>query len=139
MERHRAAAASTPCSCRSTRTNEAERDLLPLAEELGIAVVVMRPLAAGAFAADAPPRDSLARRRDFGVDTLPQAPFQVGALGSASRRRDPGDTRSRPRGGQHRAGAPPWLGQEERRVVERLATAMRPESAFSTARRARVP
>jgi aryl-alcohol dehydrogenase-like predicted oxidoreductase len=101
---------------------EAERVLLPLAEELGIAVVVMRPLAAGALVADAPPSDSLAPLRDFGVDTWPQALLQwahsdrrVDVVIPATR--DPAHAADKAR-----AGEPPWLGPEERRVIERLAT-----------------
>src|SRR5215207_9599724 len=52
---------------------DVERLILPLAEELGLGVVVMRPLGAGALVRDAPAPDELEPLRPFGVRTWAQA------------------------------------------------------------------
>jgi diketogulonate reductase-like aldo/keto reductase len=101
---------------------EAERMLLPLAHELGVAVVVMRPLGSGRLLAGPPAADDLAPLRELGVETWPQALLKwalsderVDVVIPATR--DPGHAAD-----NARAGEPPWLGPEERRLVERLAT-----------------
>ena len=100
---------------------EVERELLPLAAELGVAVIVMRPLGGGALVRRAPAAAELAplarvRRRDVGAS----AP-QVGALGRPHRSRDPGDLATGAAGRNAAAGSPPWFGPDERALVERLA------------------
>jgi diketogulonate reductase-like aldo/keto reductase len=101
---------------------EAERDLLPLAHERGVAVVVMRPLGSGRLLARPPAREDLAPLRDLGIETWPQALLKW-ALSDARvdvaipATRDPEHAAE-----NARAGEPPWLGPEERRLVERLAT-----------------
>ena len=52
---------------------ECEERILPLAEELGLAVIVMRPLGEGALLRRRPSAEELAPLRDFGVETWPQA------------------------------------------------------------------
>src|SRR5262249_50032087 len=52
---------------------ESERELLPLADELGIAVIVMRPLAEGALVRRRPSPTELVPLRAFGVRTWAQA------------------------------------------------------------------
>jgi len=49
---------------------ECERELLPLAAELGVAVIVMRPFGEGALLRRSPPPEAL---RELGVETWPQA------------------------------------------------------------------
>jgi diketogulonate reductase-like aldo/keto reductase len=97
-----------------------ERRILPLAEELGIAVIVMRPLAAGALLARAPQQEQLVPLRAFGVETWAQALLKW-AL--SDRRVDvviPATSRPDRATENARAGEPPWFGAEERRLVERL-------------------
>jgi aryl-alcohol dehydrogenase-like predicted oxidoreductase len=53
--------------------NEVEREILPLAEELGIGVVVMRPLGQGSLMRSPPGESELAQLREFGVATWAQA------------------------------------------------------------------
>ena len=102
---------------------EAERVLLPLASEMNLSVIVMRPLGQGALVRRAPDRKQLAPLEPFGIETWPQALLKW-ALS------DPRVDVVIPatRAGAHarenaRAGEPPWLGPEERSYVERLAGA----------------
>jgi diketogulonate reductase-like aldo/keto reductase len=97
---------------------ESERELLPLAEELGVKVIVMRPLGEGALVRRSPPADALF---DLGVDSWPEALLKwalsdprVDVVIPATRNPDHARENAR-------AGEPPWFGDEERRFVERLA------------------
>ena len=98
-----------------------ERTILPLAADLGLGVVVMRPLAEGALARRAPAAEQLAPFAPFGVTSWPQVLLKWGlsdprchdaipATASASHMRD-----------NAAAGNPPWFGPEERDRVARLA------------------
>jgi aryl-alcohol dehydrogenase-like predicted oxidoreductase len=102
---------------------EVERTILPLAEELGLGVVVMRPLGAGRLVARAPAPEDLEPLRAFGVETWAQAllkwvlsdPRCHVAIPATSR---PGRMRE-----NAAAGAPPWFDGEARAHVARLAGA----------------
>jgi diketogulonate reductase-like aldo/keto reductase len=100
---------------------ECERRLLPLAQELGVAVIAMRSLGGGELLTAAPPPAELDPLRPFGIETWPQALLKwalsdprIDVVIPATRRAD----RAR---ANARAGEPPWLGPEERAYVERLA------------------
>ena len=100
------------------RERECERELLPLAAELGIAVIVMRPLGEGALLRRPPPAEVLA---ELGVETWSQALLKwalsderVDVVIPATR--DPEHARS-----NAAAGEPPWFDAEQRRLVERFA------------------
>ncbi len=100
---------------------ECERELLLLAAELGVAVIVMRPLAQRALLRRPPPPEALAPLREFGVETWPQALLKwalsderIDVVIPATRR--PERTRE-----NAAAGSPPWFGPEERALVESLA------------------
>jgi aryl-alcohol dehydrogenase-like predicted oxidoreductase len=102
---------------------EVERAILPLAEELGLGVVVMRPLGAGRLVRTVPDPADLEPLRAFGVETWAQAllkwvlsdPRCHVAIPATSR---PGRMRE-----NAAAGAPPWLDDEARAHVTRLAGA----------------
>ncbi|MDQ3874593.1 MAG: aldo/keto reductase [Actinomycetota bacterium] len=103
---------------------ECERELLPLAAELGVAVIVMRPLGGGSgrLLGRRPARDELAPLSEFGVHTWPQALLKW-AL--SDRRVDvviPATVRAMRARENAAAGSPPWFGPGERRLVERLAS-----------------
>ena len=105
------------------REREAERLLLPLAAELGLAVIVMRPLGEGALLRRPPRPQELAPLTPFGVESWPQAllkwALSDGRVDAAiPATRIPEHARE-----NARAGEPPWLGPEERAYVERLAGA----------------
>jgi diketogulonate reductase-like aldo/keto reductase len=100
---------------------ESERVLLPLAAELGMSVIVMRPLGEGSLVQRAPDPPELAPLQEFGVETWPQALLKwvlsddrVDVVIPATR--VPGHARE-----NAAAGAPPWFGPDERALVERLA------------------
>jgi diketogulonate reductase-like aldo/keto reductase len=100
---------------------ECEQRILPLAAQLGIAVIVMRPLGEGALLRRQPPPEALAPLREFGVTTWAQALIKWSLSDervdvAIPATRDPGHARE-----NAAAGEPPWLGPEERRLVERLA------------------
>jgi aryl-alcohol dehydrogenase-like predicted oxidoreductase len=107
--------------------NPGERDsegrLLPLAEELDLAVIVMSPFGGtGApLLRHAPVADELAPLRAFGVETWAQALLKwvlsdprIDLVIPATRR--PERVRE-----NALAGEPPWLGPDERAYVARLA------------------
>jgi diketogulonate reductase-like aldo/keto reductase len=100
------------------RERECERELLPLAAELGVAVIVMRPLGGGGLVRRDPPRAALDQ---LGVDTWAQALLKwalsderVDVVIPATRDPDRAKTNAL-------AGSPPWFDAEQRRLVERLA------------------
>jgi diketogulonate reductase-like aldo/keto reductase len=100
------------------RERTSERELLPLAAELGIAVIVMRPLGEGSLLRRAPSGEVLA---DLGVETWPDALLKwalsderVDVVIPATR--DPEHART-----NAAAGEPPWFDDEQRRLVERFA------------------
>src|SRR5262245_17260663 len=100
---------------------ECERELLPLAKELGVAVIVMRPLGDKSRLRSPPPPDALAPLLELGISTWPQALIKwalsddrIDVVIPATR--DPDHVRENAAGGN-----PPWLGEEERALIERLA------------------
>jgi diketogulonate reductase-like aldo/keto reductase len=103
------------------REREVERELLPLAAELGVAVIVMRPLGEGALVRRTPSERELAPLHAFGVETWGQALLKWVlsdervdlAIPATSRPERPAENAA--------AGEPPWFGPEERALVERLA------------------
>jgi diketogulonate reductase-like aldo/keto reductase len=103
------------------REREAERRLLPLAAELGVAVIVMRPLGGASSVIPEPPAAELEPLREFGIQTWQQALLKwalsderIDVVIPATR--DPEHARA-----NAAAGSPPWFGSEERTLVERLA------------------
>ena len=105
----------------NTHERACERELLPLAAELGVAVIAMRPLGGGQLVRRRIPEEDLEPLRDFGVETWPQALLKW-AL-SDERIDVVIPATSRPERTQENAvaGVPPWFGPEERALVERLA------------------
>jgi diketogulonate reductase-like aldo/keto reductase len=97
---------------------ECEREMLPVAAELGVAVIVMRPLGEGALLRRSPPPEVLA---ELGVETWAEALLKW-AL--SDKRVDVVIPATR--GAEHArmnaaAGTAPWFDAEQRRLVERFA------------------
>lgn len=101
---------------------EAERRILPLAEELGVAVLVMRPLGGtGApLLRRAPDAGALASLREAGVETWAQALLKWALSDTRVDVVIPGTSRPERVVENAAAGEPPWLSAEQRRYVERL-------------------
>ena len=100
-----------------------ELELLPLAAELGIAVIVMQPLgsSSGRLLRLSPSPAELEPLRAFGVETWPQALLKWALSDERVDLVIPA-TRSPEHARENAAaGSPPWLGPDERRLVERLA------------------
>lgn len=102
------------------RQREVERMILPLAEELGLGVLIMRPFGEGSLVRRPPPDAELAPLREFGVKTWAQAllkwvlsdPRCTVALPATSKPERAAENAA--------AGSPPWFGPEERQLVASL-------------------
>ena len=102
---------------------EAERRLLPLAAERGIAVIVMRPL--GGTGAPLVRRDpgpqALERLSGYGIETWAQALLKWALSDPRVDAIIPATSRPERARENAAAGSPPWLGPEEREYVAHLA------------------
>jgi diketogulonate reductase-like aldo/keto reductase len=98
-----------------------ERTLLPLAAELGVAVVVMRPFGEGALLAREPVPEQLSPLAEFGVRTWPQALLKWALSDERVDLVIPATRHPQRAAENAAAGEPPWFGPEERAYVERLA------------------
>ena len=98
-----------------------ERRLLPAAQELGVAVVVMRPLGAGSLLRRPPRPDELAPLREFGVTTWPQALLKWALSDERIDLVIPATSWPERAAENAGAGSPLWFGPAERALVERLA------------------
>jgi aryl-alcohol dehydrogenase-like predicted oxidoreductase len=101
---------------------DVERAILPLAADLGLGIIVMRPLGQGALVRYAPKASELEPLTAFGVRTWPQVLLKwvlsdprchvaIPATSSTAHMRD-----------NAQAGNPPWFGSAERAYVTSLAT-----------------
>ena len=102
---------------------EVERTILPLAAELGLGVLLMRPLGEGQLVRRQPSPAELAPLRPFGITTWGQALIKWGLSDprvhvSLAATAHPGRLTE-----NAAAGSPPWFGPQERAYVLRLATA----------------
>lgn len=102
---------------------EVEERLLPLAADLGLGVILMRPFAAGGLVGRAPSAEDLAPLTEFGVTTWPQALLKYGLSHPATTVSIPATTRPERMAENAAAGNGPWFGPEEKALVERLAGA----------------
>ncbi|TMD44237.1 MAG: aldo/keto reductase [Chloroflexi bacterium] len=104
---------------------EVEREILPLAAELGLGVVVMRPFAEGDLMRRTPSKADLAPLQPFGVTTWAQALLKWILSDPRCHVAIPA-TRNPGRISENAAaGEPPWFGPDERALVARLAVRRR--------------
>ncbi|HZD68011.1 MAG TPA: aldo/keto reductase [Actinomycetes bacterium] len=99
---------------------EVEREILPLAEELGLGVVLMRPFAGGGLTARPPPGPALAPLRPYGVSTWAQALLKWGLSDRRCHVAIPATSSQDRLRENAAAGEPPWLDDGGRALVERL-------------------
>ena len=100
---------------------EVEREILPLAAELGLGVVVMRPFAEGALMRRQPSQSELSPLRAFGVTTWAQALLKWILSDTRCHVAIPATSRAERMLENAGAGEGPWFGEEERALVMRLA------------------
>jgi aryl-alcohol dehydrogenase-like predicted oxidoreductase len=103
------------------RQREVESVILPLAEELNLGVVVMRPFAEGELVRKAPPPEALEPLREFGVQTWGQALLKWILSDQRCHVVIPATTSPERMLENAQAGRGPWFGPEERNYVARLA------------------
>lgn len=101
-----------------------ERELLPLAAELGLGVVVMRPFGEGDLLRRPPSEAELAALRPFGVSTWPQALLKWVFSDPRCHCAIPATANPAHALANAAMGDPPWFGPAERALVARLAEQM---------------
>jgi aryl-alcohol dehydrogenase-like predicted oxidoreductase len=96
-------------------------EVLPLAEELDLGVIVMVPLGSGRLVRGTPSGRDLEPLREFGVETWAQALLKFVLSDGRVSCTIPATTSPERMRENARAGQPPWFGDEERRYVADLA------------------
>lgn len=99
---------------------EVERTILPLADELNIGVLVMRPFAEGGLLRKQPDADALAPLRPFGVNTWAEALLKWILSDPRCHAAIPATSSPQRMSANAAAGNAPWFGAEERDLVARL-------------------
>lgn len=97
---------------------EVEERILPLAEELGLGVVVMRPLGGGSLARLTPSAEELAA---LGVDSWPQALLKWALADTRVHVLIPATSKPERARENAAAGSGPGLDREQRGLVERIS------------------
>ena len=100
---------------------EVELEILPLAHELGLGVVVMRRFAKGGLMRRSPTPEALTPLRDWGVETWGQALLKWSLSDPRCHVAIPATSRPGRMTDNAAAGEPPWFGTDERAYVARLA------------------
>jgi aryl-alcohol dehydrogenase-like predicted oxidoreductase len=95
-----------------------EQQILPLAQELGIGVLVMRPFAQGSLTRQPPDADL----RSLGVETWAEALLKWVLSDPRCNCAIPATADSEHMLANARAGEPPWLDSEQRDYVARIAS-----------------
>ncbi len=101
---------------------EVERDILSLATDLGIGVVIMRPFSEGSLTRKSLSAEALKPLHPFGVTTWGQALLKWVLSDERCHVAIPATSKPQRMAENAAAGNPPWFTQEERAYVARLAT-----------------
>ncbi len=96
-------------------------EVLPLAAELDLGVIVMVPLGSGRLVRNAPSERDLEPLREFGVETWAQALLKFVLSDERVSCAIPATSKPERALENARAGDPPFFGEEEREYVRRLA------------------
>ena len=104
------------------RERHVERQILPLAADMGIGVVVMRPFGEGGLLWDEPEASELEPLREFGVETWAQALLKWIFSDNRVTVAIPATSKPERMHENAAAGEPPFFGPEERALVEKLVT-----------------
>jgi aryl-alcohol dehydrogenase-like predicted oxidoreductase len=102
------------------REREIEREILPLAADLGLGVIVMRPFAEGALLRRPVPPAALDPLAAFGVTTAAQALLKWILSDPRCHTTIPATSKAARAVENASAGRAPWFGPEERAYVARL-------------------
>lgn len=100
---------------------EVERVILPLAAELGLGVIMMRPFGEGGLMRHPPSATQLEPLRPFGVHTWAQALLKWGLSDPRCHIAIPATSRPERMQENARAGSGPWLDDAARQYVAQLA------------------
>jgi aryl-alcohol dehydrogenase-like predicted oxidoreductase len=100
---------------------DVEKTILPLAADLGLGVVVMRPFGEGRLVRRSPPSSELGAFAPFGVETWPQVLLKWSLSDQRCHVAIPATFSVEHMAANAAAGQPPWFGPEERARVARLA------------------
>ena len=101
---------------------QVEGAVLPLAAELGMGVLIMRPFGEGALLRRHPGAADLAPLAEFGVTTWPQALLKWVLSDTRCHVAIPATSSVDHLEENLRAASPPWFGERERALVVRLAS-----------------
>ena len=99
---------------------DVERKILPLAVDLGLGVVLMRPFGEGALVGRSPSRAELAVFAPFGVTTWAQVLLKWGLSDPRCHVAIPATFKTDHMRDNAAAGRPPWFGPDERARVVKL-------------------
>jgi aryl-alcohol dehydrogenase-like predicted oxidoreductase len=100
---------------------DVERRILPLAADLGLGVVVMRPFGEGSLMQQPPDRSALSPLAPFGVTTWAQALLKWILSDGRCTVAIPATSKAGRSAENAAAGDPPWFGNDERELVASLA------------------
>lgn len=108
------------------RERDVEAAILPAAADLGLGVIVMRPLGQGDLARRRVPKEALAPLSPFGVTSWPQALLKWILSDPRCHVAIPATANPAHMRANAAAGDPPWFGPDERKYVLKLASDGRP-------------
>jgi diketogulonate reductase-like aldo/keto reductase len=104
------------------RQREVERRILPLAADLGLGVILMRPFGEGGLLRNPPSSDALSPLKPFGVTTWAQALLKWGLSDFRCHVAIPATSKPARMTQNAAAGEGLWFGEKEREYVAGLAT-----------------